>query len=68
MQARVLDFYHLNCKKSSNWDSGLFPGRSTRCVSIDLWRGSMLPPSGKVQKPLSQSPHPGMLAKFPQFH
>lgn len=30
-------------------------------VSIDLWSGSMLPPSGKVQKPLSQSPHPSML-------
>lgn len=66
MQAGVLDFYHLNCKKSSNWDSGLFPGRS-RSVSRDLWSGSMLPPSGKGQKPLFQSPHPGMLVEFPQF-
>lgn len=23
MQAGVLDFYHMNCEKSSNWDSGL---------------------------------------------
>lgn len=31
----------------------LFPGRP-RSISIDLWSGSMLPPSGKAQKPLLQ--------------